>query len=184
MALILRHADGPAHWHDHFINAGLMSEQIESPELAVSPIEVEHGFDRLTEHCEPRFELTALVPDAMDETARARRALRGLITLRLGEGEEHRVAGRIADAIRSFESVLVFDRKNELACARLAQLRPNISPTSRLDWLGRCFCMKRAARCRGDRGGRATAERRAAWADTRRREGAAPKFRGRRAEEV
>jgi hypothetical protein len=124
-----------------------MNAQVESPELSMSPIEVEHAFDRMLV---PQ-RLTALLPDAAhgDETARARQALSGAIAQRLGQGEEHRVAGRIADAIRSFESVLIFDRKNELACARLAQLRPNVPPTSRLDWIGRTFCARKATSRRG-----------------------------------
>jgi hypothetical protein len=170
-------------WHEHFMDNRLMNAQLESPEMAVSGIEVERAFDLITEPRDenaPETEITALVPEAVrrDETESARRALHGAIDLRLALGEEHRAAGRIADAIRSFESVLVFDRKNELACSRLEQLRPNVPPTSRLDWLASCFCVQRAAR-RGGRASRAAPERRAPWA-ARRREGAAPKLRRRR----
>ena len=60
-----------------------------------------------------------------DETCRALLALRGAIDRRLAEAQAHRAAGRLRDAIRGFESVLVLDRQNQIAqggaCASCAQ---------------------------------------------------------------
>jgi hypothetical protein len=63
-----------------------------------------------------------------DETCRALETLRGAIDRRLREAQAHRVAGRLPDAMRVYESVLVLDRQNEEARKTLRELRAEVVP--------------------------------------------------------
>jgi hypothetical protein len=63
-----------------------------------------------------------------DETCRALETLRGAIDRRLREAQAHRVAGRLPDAMRALESVLVLDRQNEVARKTLRELRAELVP--------------------------------------------------------
>lgn len=63
-----------------------------------------------------------------DETLRALETLRGAIARRLSEAETHRQAGRLQEAARSFEAVLVLDRANACAREALQQLRQAMKP--------------------------------------------------------
>jgi hypothetical protein len=58
-----------------------------------------------------------------DETCRALETLRGAVERRLAEARAHRAAGRVHDAIRVFESVLVLDRQNQIAKEAVRELR-------------------------------------------------------------
>lgn len=73
--------------------------------------------------------LTKLQPTAhRDETCRALEALRGAIARRLAEADDHLRAGRLQDALRVFESVLILDRQNETAQHAVAELRAALEP--------------------------------------------------------
>jgi hypothetical protein len=63
-----------------------------------------------------------------DDTQRALETLRGAIARRLAEADAHRAAGRVADAVRVMESVLILDRSNEVARAQLLELRARLQP--------------------------------------------------------
>jgi len=58
-----------------------------------------------------------------DETHRALETLRLAIARRVAEAEQHREAGRVSDAIRVFESVVILDRNNQIARQALRELR-------------------------------------------------------------
>jgi hypothetical protein len=73
-----------------------------------------------------------------DETCRALETLRGAIERRLVEAQTHRLARRLHDAIRVFESVLVLDRKNAVAQEGLRELRAEVEP-KRPSTLSRMF---------------------------------------------
>lgn len=86
----------------------------------------------------PRLEAAA----RGDETRRALETLRGAITRRIAEAEQHKAAGRIGDAIRVLESVLVLDRTNVVARAELDELRsavPSETPGRWRRFLQRVF---------------------------------------------
>jgi hypothetical protein len=77
-----------------------------------------------------------------DETCRALETLRGAIDRRLAEAQAHRSAGRLQDAARVFESVLVLDRQNQIAEDAVRELRAAIEPKRRNSWsrmFGRLF---------------------------------------------
>jgi hypothetical protein len=63
-----------------------------------------------------------------DETHRALETLRLAIARRIAEAEQHRDAGRLSDAIRVFESVVILDRNNEVARLALCELRVQAAP--------------------------------------------------------
>lgn len=62
------------------------------------------------------------------ETLRAVETLRRSIEQRFNEGIEHRDAGRVTDAVRSFESVLALDRNHAHALDELRMLRRASEP--------------------------------------------------------
>ena len=77
-----------------------------------------------------------------DETCRALETLRGAIERRLAEARDHRSAGRLQDAVRVFESVLVLDRQNQMAREALRELRAALEakrPTTWSRMFGRLF---------------------------------------------
>lgn len=77
-----------------------------------------------------------------DETCRALETLRGAIRRRLAEAEAHRAAGRLLDAVRGFESVLVLDRQSQIAREAVRELRAALEPQRPSSWsrmLGRLF---------------------------------------------
>jgi len=84
-----------------------------------------------------------------DETCRALETLRGAIDRRLSEAQAHRSAGRLQDAVRVFESVLVLDRRNPLAQEAVRELRAALEPPKRPNtlsrMLGRLFRRRAAA---------------------------------------
>jgi hypothetical protein len=89
-----------------------------------------------------------------DETCRALVTLRGAIDRRLVEAQAHRAAGRLQDALRGFESVLVLDRQNLIAQEAVRELRAALEPKRPNTWsrmFGRLF------RGRGAVGGTAKA---------------------------
>src|SRR5438105_2921148 len=75
-----------------------------------------HGSMRVSPRCDgsdPIEPLPQLRPRRSDETCRALETLRAAIARRLAEAEVHRRAGRLPDAVRVLESVLLLDRGNE-----------------------------------------------------------------------
>jgi hypothetical protein len=66
-----------------------------------------------------------------DETHRALETLRLAIARRIAEAEQHRDAGRLSDAIRVFESVVILDRNNEIARQALRELRKPAAPAKK-----------------------------------------------------
>lgn len=64
-----------------------------------------------------------------DETCRALQTLHGAIARRLAEAEEHRRAGRLHEAIRMFEFVLLLDRSNGVARHSIRELRAAVQAT-------------------------------------------------------
>ncbi len=74
-----------------------------------------------------------------DETCRALETLRGAIDRRLREAEAHRTAGRLQDAIRVFESVLVLDRRNAVAQQAVIELRAQLVPPPRPSAISRAL---------------------------------------------
>jgi hypothetical protein len=86
-----------------------------------------------------------------DETCRALETLRAAIDRRLSEARSHRSAGRLPDAVRVFESVLILDRQNLVAHEALRELRAELEPQrpktrSRMSRiLGRLFGRRAAA---------------------------------------
>jgi len=74
--------------------------------------------------------LTKLQPGSSrrDETCRALETLRGAIARRLTEADDHLRAGRLKEALRVFESVLILDRQNETAQQAVAELRIALEP--------------------------------------------------------
>jgi hypothetical protein len=63
-----------------------------------------------------------------DETCRALETLRGAIDRRLSAAQAHRSAGRLQDAVRVFESVLILDRQNLVAHEAVRELRAQLEP--------------------------------------------------------
>lgn len=77
-----------------------------------------------------------------DETCRALVTLRGAIDRRLCEAQAHHAAGRLQDAVRGFESVLVLDRQNQIAQDAVRELRAALEPKRPNTWsrmFGRLF---------------------------------------------
>jgi hypothetical protein len=86
-----------------------------------------------------------------DETCRALETLRGAIDRRLREALAHRAAGRLHDAIRVFESVLVLDRQNLVAHEAVRDLRAQLEP-KRASTFSRMFGRLFGRRPRADAG--------------------------------
>lgn len=77
-----------------------------------------------------------------DETCRVLETLRGAIDRRLAEAQGHRSAGRLQDAVRVFESVLVLDRQNRIAHEAVRDLRATLESKRPNTWsriFGRLF---------------------------------------------
>jgi hypothetical protein len=74
-----------------------------------------------------------------DETHRALEALRAAIARRLAEAHEHRRCGRVQEAIRGFESVVLLERGNETARQALRELRDNRRKSGLARMLSRVF---------------------------------------------
>ncbi len=79
-----------------------------------------------------------------DETCRALATLRGAIDRRLAEAQAHHAAGRLQDAIRGFESVLVLERQNQIAQDAVRELRAAREPSRPNAW-SRMFAKLREA---------------------------------------
>lgn len=77
-----------------------------------------------------------------DETCRVLETLRGAVDRRLAEAQAHRSAGRLQDAVRVFESVLVLDRQNQMAHEAVRELRATLESKRPNTWsriFGRLF---------------------------------------------
>jgi tetratricopeptide (TPR) repeat protein len=91
------------------------------------------------ETSEPKT-VTALSPRQRgDETCRALETLRGAIDRRVAEAQAHRQAGRLQDAVRIFESVLVLDKQNAIAHEAVRELRVALEPARRPNTFSRMF---------------------------------------------
>jgi hypothetical protein len=74
-----------------------------------------------------------------DETLRAIETLHRSIERRFAEGCAHRDAGRLGEAIRSFESVLALERNHGPAFEELHALRKLLEPPRSRHWWRRLF---------------------------------------------
>jgi hypothetical protein len=75
---------------------------------------------------QPTAKLMAIA--SRDDRVRALASLHNGIARRLADAEEHRRAGRVRDAIRMLEAVLVLDRRNQAARVALDELRRSLEP--------------------------------------------------------
>jgi DNA-binding transcriptional MocR family regulator len=100
-------------------------------EAMLQPPPVEGGEPKVLVKLEPK--------PRGDETCRALETLRGAIERRIGEAQAHRAAGRLQDALRVLESVLVLDRQNKLAQDGVRELRIALEPPKKPTTWSRVF---------------------------------------------
>jgi hypothetical protein len=86
---------------------------------------------------QPTAKLVA--PATRDERVRALATLHNAIARRLNEAAEHRRAGRLHDAIRLLESVLLLDRRNQSTRSAIDELRRRLEPPPKKSLVRRLF---------------------------------------------